>query len=150
MGLAAQEALKQPTWCRLSPDKFPVLEARAHATAPENLLFTYKSQAAAASAGSNPASQLGAAHARDARGASASGTGSPRPQILTSAAADGAVKGREARELDPASTAVTPQQAAGSAETPRKGGEAGLQASLTSSRALTPDGGGQGSAAARR
>lgn len=52
MGLAAQEALKQPTWCRLQPEEFPLLTAHAHATAPENVLFTYKTHAAVAAAGS--------------------------------------------------------------------------------------------------
>lgn len=48
MGLAAQEALKQPTWCRLQPEQYQLLAARAHATAPENVLFTYKTHAAGA------------------------------------------------------------------------------------------------------
>ena len=51
MGLAAQEALKQPTWCRLQLEQFPLLAARAHPTAPENVLFTYKTHAARAALG---------------------------------------------------------------------------------------------------
>ncbi|KAK9806068.1 hypothetical protein WJX72_000034 [[Myrmecia] bisecta] len=54
MGVAAQEALKQPTWCTLQPDKFESLVARTNPKYPENILFTYKSgpagSAAAASA----------------------------------------------------------------------------------------------------
>jgi hypothetical protein len=42
MGLAAQEALKQPTWCRLQPDMFDALVSHAHATYPENILFVAK------------------------------------------------------------------------------------------------------------
>jgi len=143
MGLAAQEALKQPTWCRLSPDKFPVLEARAHATAPENLLFTYKNHvAAAASTGSSAASQLRAAGtAGDTARAAAMGNDSSQPRTLISAAADAAVRGREAREVDPAPAAVPAQQAAG---------ELGSPASLPESAGLTPGSGGPDSAAARR
>jgi len=143
MGLAAQEALKQPTWCRLSPDKFPVLEARAHAIAPENLLFTYKNHvAAAASAGSSAASQLRAAGATsEAARAAATGTDSSQPRTLISAAADAAVRGREAREVDPVPAAGPSQQS---------GGELGSLASLPSSAGLTPGRGGPDSAAARR
>ena len=42
MGLAAQDTLKQPTWCRLHPENFAALVQRASAKFPENLLFTYK------------------------------------------------------------------------------------------------------------
>ena len=40
--MATQEALKQPTWCTLPPDKFEVVVARAPSKLPENILFTYK------------------------------------------------------------------------------------------------------------
>lgn len=60
MGLAAQEALKQPTWCRLQPEQFPLLAARAHATAPENVLFTYKTHAAAAAGPARAADEVAA------------------------------------------------------------------------------------------
>ena len=152
MGLAAQEALKQPTWCRLSPDKFPVLEARAHATAPENLLFTYKNHvAAAASTGSSAAPQLRAAGAASvvAR-AAAKGSDSSQPRTLISAAAEAALRGREAREVEPAPAAVLSQQAAGNVEAPAQVGKPGSPASLPSSAGLTPGSGGPDSAAARR
>ena len=50
MALAAQEALRQPTWCTLPPDKHAALLARkappaAAAAAPENVLFVYKVRA---------------------------------------------------------------------------------------------------------
>lgn len=41
MGMAAQEALKQPTWCRLPPESFETLLQRASPKFPENILFTY-------------------------------------------------------------------------------------------------------------
>ena len=44
MGLAAQEALKQPTWCRLPPESFATLVQRASPKFPENILFTYTSE----------------------------------------------------------------------------------------------------------
>ncbi len=34
IGLAAQEALKQPTWCRLHPETFPLLATHARPDAP--------------------------------------------------------------------------------------------------------------------
>lgn len=40
--MATQEALKQPTWCTLPPDKFEVVVERAPPKLPENILFTYK------------------------------------------------------------------------------------------------------------
>ena len=40
--MATQEALKQPTWCTLPPDKFEAVVARAPSKLPENILFTYK------------------------------------------------------------------------------------------------------------
>lgn len=40
--MATQEALKQPTWCTLPPDKFAVVVERAPLKLPENILFTYK------------------------------------------------------------------------------------------------------------
>ena len=40
--MATQEALKQPTWCTLPPDKFEVVVERAPPRLPENVLFTYK------------------------------------------------------------------------------------------------------------
>jgi hypothetical protein len=42
MALAAQEALRQPTWCTLPPDKFAPLVERASRAFPENILFVYK------------------------------------------------------------------------------------------------------------
>lgn len=42
MALAAQEALRQPTWCTLPPDKFAPLVERASRAYPENILFVYK------------------------------------------------------------------------------------------------------------
>ncbi len=42
LGLAAREALKQPTWCLLHPDGWKVLAARASRARPEVLLFTRK------------------------------------------------------------------------------------------------------------
>jgi hypothetical protein len=47
MALAAQEALRQPTWCTLPADKFSVLAERASHAAPENILFVYKARAPA-------------------------------------------------------------------------------------------------------
>ena len=44
MGLAAQEALKQPTWCRLPPESFATLVQRASPKFPENILFTHTSE----------------------------------------------------------------------------------------------------------
>ena len=149
MGLAAQEALKQPTWCRLSPDKFPVLEARAHATAPENLLFTYKNHVAGA--GARAASQLRAAGTTgDVAKAAAKSTDSSQPRSLISAAADAAARGREAREVDSAPAAVPLQQAAGDVDAPSQASELGSAASLPASAGLTPGSGGPDSAAARR
>ncbi|CAL8471301.1 g10843 [Coccomyxa elongata] len=46
MALAAQEALRQPTWCTLPPDKFAPLVERASRTYPENILFVYKAPTA--------------------------------------------------------------------------------------------------------
>ena len=40
--MATQEALKQPTWCTLPPDKFEIMVERAPPKLPENILFTYK------------------------------------------------------------------------------------------------------------
>ena len=40
--MATQEALKQPTWCTLPPDKFAVVVECAPPKLPENILFTYK------------------------------------------------------------------------------------------------------------
>ena len=40
--MATQEALKQPTWCTLPPDKFEGVVERAPPKLPENILFTYK------------------------------------------------------------------------------------------------------------
>ncbi len=48
MALAAQEALRQPTWCTLPPDKFAPLVERASRAYPENILFVYKVCASAA------------------------------------------------------------------------------------------------------
>jgi hypothetical protein len=42
MALAAQEALRQPTWCTLPPGKFAPLVERASRTVPENILFVHK------------------------------------------------------------------------------------------------------------
>ena len=41
MGLAAQEALKQPTWCKLFPESFATLVQRASPKFPELILFAY-------------------------------------------------------------------------------------------------------------
>ena len=151
MGLAAQEALKQPTWCRLSPDKFAVLEARAHATAPENLLFTYKNHAAAAaSTASKAGPQLRAAGADDVPAATAIAADSSRPSTLVSATADAAARGREALEVDLAPGAVASQQAADSVGISGQGDELKAPASLIASKVLTPGSAGPTSAAARR
>ena len=81
MSLAAQAALRQPTWCKLPPDKFPALVSRANAAVPENVLLVRRGAApppaAAAGAASSPAGSreniaLGGARAWAATGASAS------------------------------------------------------------------------------
>lgn len=57
MSPAAQAALRQPTWCKLPPDKFSALVSRSDAGVPENVLLVRRAgapppAAAAAAAGS--------------------------------------------------------------------------------------------------
>ena len=64
LGLAAREALKQPTWCLLHPDGWKVLAGRAARARPEVLLFTRKrlqQKALVAAAAASRPGQRGAA-----------------------------------------------------------------------------------------
>ena len=42
VALPGQAPMKQPTWCRLPPDKFGAVTRRIHASHPENILLIYR------------------------------------------------------------------------------------------------------------
>ena len=153
MGLAAQEALKQPTWCRLSPDKYPVLEARAHATFPENLLFTYKNPAAGAAAGSagvDPGQHSVAGNSAATKAATVERDGSETRPLITAAATAVARRRREAREVDPVDQADPSSRSSAATKTARQSSSVGSEKHLSAAGALAPGSTALGSAAVER
>lgn len=59
MSAAAQAALRQPTWCKLPPDKFSALVARADAGVPENVLLVRRPGALPPAAAGSPVGSRG-------------------------------------------------------------------------------------------
>mmetsp|Transcript_10132 Transcript_10132/g.30353 ORF Transcript_10132/g.30353 Transcript_10132/m.30353 type:complete len:836 (-) Transcript_10132:2926-5433(-) len=96
LGLAAREALKQPTWCLLHPDGWKTLAARAPKDKPEVLLFTRKrvqplpaarAAAAAGAAQSAATSTAQKAHLRGSSGGRQAGMTAGAPDNEGSSAA---------------------------------------------------------------
>ncbi len=83
MSAAAQSALRQPTWCKLPPDKFSALVARAPPVTPENILLVHRPAAPPAAAGRAALPPAGAAPAAagwawgSAAGSGGAGPGGP-------------------------------------------------------------------------
>jgi FkbM family methyltransferase len=78
---SAQEALQQPTWCKLRPEQFHLLVAQAHDEVPENVLLVYKHSGASQEEARSRAAGQQQQQAGNGSSSSSDGSGQPPPGL---------------------------------------------------------------------